>query len=61
MVVLEIVDSVNKLCRSVEAIKSEIGGEGRDDLGNESVQVGVGGSLDIKVSFADIVESESKL
>jgi len=37
-------------------IESERGGEGRDDLGNESVQVGVGGSLDIKVSSADIVD-----
>jgi len=37
-------------------VESEGGGEGRDDLGNESVQVGVGGSLDIEVSSADIVD-----
>ena len=37
-------------------IESEGGGEGRDNLGNESVQVGVGGSLDIEVSSADIVD-----
>merc|ERR1719272_561788 len=37
-------------------IESERGGEGRDNLGNESVQVGVGGSLDIEVSSADIVD-----
>jgi len=36
-------------------IESEGGSEGGDDLGNESVQVGVGWSLDIKVSSADIV------
>ena len=36
-------------------IESEGGGQGRDDLGNESVQVGVGWSLDIEVSSADIV------
>jgi len=37
-------------------IESERGSEGGDNLGNESVQVGVGGSLDIKVSSADIVD-----
>ena len=36
-------------------IESEGGSEGGDDLSNESVQVGVGWSLDIKVSSADIV------
>ena len=36
-------------------IESEGGSEGGDDLGNESVQVGVGWSLDIEVSSADIV------
>ena len=36
-------------------IESEGGSEGGDDLGNESVQVGVGWSLDIKVSSADII------
>ena len=37
-------------------IESEGGSEGGDDLGNESVQVGVGWSLDIKVSSADIID-----
>jgi len=36
-------------------IESEGGGEGGDDLGNESVQVGVGGSLDVQVTAADVV------
>ena len=37
-------------------IESEGGSEGRDHLGNESVQVGVSGSLDIEVTAADIVD-----
>ena len=37
-------------------IESERGSEGRDDLGDQSVQVGVGGSLDVEVSAADIVD-----
>ena len=37
-------------------VDSEGGGKGRDNLGNESVQVGVGGSLDIEVSSADIID-----
>jgi hypothetical protein len=37
-------------------IESEGGGEGGDNLGNESVQVGVGWSLDIEVSSADIID-----
>jgi len=37
-------------------VESERGSEGGDNLGNESVQVGVGGSLDIEVSSADIVD-----
>jgi hypothetical protein len=36
-------------------IESEGSGQGGDDLSNESVQVGVGWSLDIEVSSADIV------
>ena len=36
-------------------VESKGGGEGRDDLGDQSVQVGVGGALDIEVSTADIV------
>merc|ERR1712045_49841 len=37
-------------------IESEGGSEGGDNLGDESVQVGVGGSLNIEVSSADIVD-----
>ena len=37
-------------------IESEGCSEGGDDLGNESVQVCVGWSLDIKVSSADIID-----
>ncbi len=37
-------------------IESEGSSEGGDDLGDESVQVGVGGSLDIEVSAADVVD-----
>jgi len=37
-------------------VESEGGSEGGDHLGNESVQVGVGGSLDIEVAAADIVD-----
>ena len=37
-------------------IESEGGGKGGDNLRDESVQVGVGWSLDIKVSSADIID-----
>jgi len=37
-------------------VESERGGDGRHDLTNESVQVGVGGSLDVQVSSADVVD-----
>ena len=37
-------------------IEPEGGSEGGDDLGDESVQVGVGGALDIEVAAADIVD-----
>jgi hypothetical protein len=37
-------------------IESEGSGKGRDNLGNESVQVSVGWSLDIEVSSADIID-----
>ena len=36
-------------------VESEGSSEGRDNLGNKSVKVGVGWSLDIKVSSADII------
>ena len=36
-------------------VQSTIESKGGDDLGNESVQVGIGWSLDIEVSSADIV------
>ena len=38
------------------AIESEGSSEGGDNLCNESVQVGVSWSLDIKVSSADIID-----
>lgn len=38
------------------SIESEGGGEGGDDLGDESVQVGVGWSLDVELSSADVEE-----
>ena len=38
-------------------IESEGGSEGRDDLRDESVQVGVSGSLNVEVSSADIIDS----
>ena len=37
-------------------VESEGGGQRGDNLGNESVQVGVGWSLDIEVSSADIID-----
>ena len=37
-------------------VESEGGGQGGDDLGDESVQVGVGGSLNVEVSAADVVD-----
>jgi hypothetical protein len=37
-------------------IESERGSQGGDDLGNESVQVGIGWSFDIEVSSADIID-----
>lgn len=38
------------------SIESQRGSQGRDDLGDQSVQVGVGWSLDIEVSSADIID-----
>ena len=37
-------------------LESERGGEGRDNLSDESVQVGVSGSLDVEVSSAHVVQ-----
>merc|ERR1712087_442571 len=37
-------------------VESQRGGKGRDGLGDQSVQVGVGWSLDIELSSADIVD-----
>jgi len=37
-------------------IESEGSSQGGDNLGNESVQVGVGWSLDIEISSADIID-----
>jgi len=38
------------------SVESEGGSQGRDNLGNESVEVGVGGSFDVQLSSADIVD-----
>ena len=38
-------------------IESKGGSQGRDNLGNDSVEVGVGWSLDVKVSSANIINS----
>ena len=38
-------------------IESQRSSDGGDDLSNESVQVGVGRSLDVQVTSADIVDS----
>merc|ERR1719273_2382970 len=38
-------------------IEAERGSEGRDDLGDQSVEVGVGGALNVEVTAADIVHS----
>jgi len=38
-------------------IESEGSGDGGDDLTDETVQVGVGGALDVEVATADIVDS----
>jgi len=37
-------------------IESKGGGQRGDDLSDESVQVGIGGSLNIEISSADIVD-----
>ena len=37
-------------------VESEGGGDRGDDLADESVQVGVGGSLDVEVSSTDVVD-----
>jgi len=37
-------------------IESEGGGQGGDDLGDESVEIGVGGSLNVEVSSADVID-----
>jgi len=39
------------------AVESEGGSQRGNDLGNESVQVGVGGSLNVQLSSADVVDS----
>ena len=37
-------------------VESEGGSQGGDNLGNKSVKVGVGWSLDVEVSSADIID-----
>jgi hypothetical protein len=41
-------------------VESERGGDGRNNLGDESVQVGVGRGLDTEVSSADLVDAEGR-
>jgi len=38
-------------------VESEGSSEGRDDLGDKSVKIGVGGSFDVEVSSADVIDS----
>jgi len=38
------------------SIESEGGGQGGNDLSDESVQVGIGGSLNVEISSADIID-----
>ncbi len=38
------------------AVKAERGSDGRDNLSNEPVQVGVRGALDVEVAAADVVD-----
>jgi len=38
-------------------VESEGGSEGGDDLGDESVEVGVGGALNVEVTSADVINS----
>ena len=38
------------------SVESEGGGEGGNDLSDESVKVGVGGSFDVELSSADVVD-----
>jgi len=37
-------------------IETEGGGQGRDNLSNQSVKVGVGGSVDVQGSLADVID-----
>ena len=38
------------------SIEAKRGGDGRDDLANEPVQVGVGGTINVKVAAADVID-----
>lgn len=38
------------------AVEAQGGGDGGDDLSDETVEVGVGGSLDVEVATADVVD-----
>ena len=38
------------------SIESKRGSDGRDDLSNEPVEVGVGGSLDVQVTATDVID-----
>ena len=38
-------------------IEAEGGGDGANDLGDQTVQIGVGWALDVEVTTADIIDS----
>ena len=53
-------DQVGLELRDVDvegAIETEGGRQGRNRLGDEAVQVGVGGALDVEVATANVVQS----
>jgi hypothetical protein len=37
-------------------VETERGGEGRNDLSNQSVKIGISGSFDIEISSTDVVD-----
>jgi hypothetical protein len=39
------------------AIEAQTGGQGRDNLSDQTVQVSVGRALDVQVAAADVVQS----
>ena len=39
------------------SVESQTGSQGGDDLGDESVEVGVSGSFNVQLSSADVIDS----